>query len=606
LACAPAAPDGGSRPPVWGVTYPSGGMDRSSTARARALASARVSEAAQPLPGGTILLHIGPHKTGTSSVQSAFHVARRSIAPYSVRYAGPNRHPVRAAQAAIARGAAGTPAAARPIRPWRNLVRRIDGDLDRDPATRVVLSSEWFADATPEAARRIVDELGPQRTHVVITLRPLATLLPSQWQQYVQAGMTRAYGPWLSDVLADPPAHAAAGFWRRHRHDELIARWSAIVSPGAVTAIVVDDRDHGSVLRAFEKLLGLPVGILAAEDARTNRSLTSPEAELVRALNARLRSEELDPTVGLNLGLYGVAAGLRAWRSGADDPRIGTPSWATARIRALAGDIANGVRESGVNVVGDIDRLATMPAAPGSRDRAGRDPAPDARLDRDGWARLAATGALGALAGAGLVRAAPGEAGLDVVSTSRLGEVLVGRLRDTLLAPLAALVAPSRRLAQTAPDRRAPRRGRAAVELDATTGPALEAGSLDEAILDALDLTLRGHDVPIATRDRALTWAASAMRGLSAPVAGAPEGETAAGGAEPAPELGAAAILGVIRSTGLGSPSRGPAAVRRLIVSGWRRRTGETLELARVQTSTLARHLASRFVRRQVGRLRGR
>ena len=50
----------------------------------------------------------------------------------------------------------------------------------------MVLSSEFFADASPEAIRRVVGELDPAKVQVVVTLRPLARIIPSQWQQCVQ------------------------------------------------------------------------------------------------------------------------------------------------------------------------------------------------------------------------------------------------------------------------------------------------------------------------------------------------------------------------------------------------------------------------------------
>lgn len=43
-------------------------------------------ERSLPLPEGTCLLHIGPHKTATTSLQSAFHAAREAMASQGVHY----------------------------------------------------------------------------------------------------------------------------------------------------------------------------------------------------------------------------------------------------------------------------------------------------------------------------------------------------------------------------------------------------------------------------------------------------------------------------------------------------------------------------------------
>ena len=47
------------------------------------------------LPGtGTRLLHIGPHKTGTTAVQGALHLARERLAARGVVYPGRGRQPL--------------------------------------------------------------------------------------------------------------------------------------------------------------------------------------------------------------------------------------------------------------------------------------------------------------------------------------------------------------------------------------------------------------------------------------------------------------------------------------------------------------------------------
>ncbi|HXG26892.1 MAG TPA: hypothetical protein VNL94_08600, partial [Candidatus Binatia bacterium] len=307
------------------------------------------------LPAGSRILHIGPHKTGTTSVQSAFHLARAAAAAQGVHYAGSERHSVVAVQAAIEPGRA-RPAA---LRRWGRLV----GEIERSTAERVVLSSEWFADAGPEAIRRIVADVGSERVRVVVTVRSLERVLPSQWQQYVAAGLEAGYEPWLRSIFQGDGTSTSPTFWHRHRHDRLIERWASVVGAENVTAIVVDDADHGAVLRAFEGLTGLRTGTLVAERDRANRSLTLPEAEVVRAFNVELNREIEAHNVRLNLGLYGATAALRARTPDAAEPRIETPAWALERAAEVAREIVAGIRAAGVEVVGDLESLAFDPPA---------------------------------------------------------------------------------------------------------------------------------------------------------------------------------------------------------------------------------------------------
>src|SRR4029079_4184492 len=139
--------------------------------------------------------------------------------------------------------------------------------------------------------KRIAHDLGRDRIHVVMTLRPLAVILPSQYQQFVQGGMTRPYEEWLGALLADPPRKERSPlFWQRHRHDELVARWANVVGIDRVTVIVADDKEPDAVPRVVQRLVWLLPGTLELEWNSSNRSLTRAEIELVRALNRAFRS----------------------------------------------------------------------------------------------------------------------------------------------------------------------------------------------------------------------------------------------------------------------------------------------------------------------------
>jgi len=101
------------------------------------------------LEAGARLLHIGPHKTGTTAIQGAFDLARGRLAEYGVVYAGAARQPMRATLAVT-----GRPAMLGEAQPdmayWDRLVHSIRAAGDQ----RVVISSEFFADGDDEAARR--------------------------------------------------------------------------------------------------------------------------------------------------------------------------------------------------------------------------------------------------------------------------------------------------------------------------------------------------------------------------------------------------------------------------------------------------------------------
>ncbi len=241
------------------------------------------------LPEGTRLLHIGPPKTGTTALQGAFHAARAAAEAQGVHYAGRHRHSMTAVQAVLGRRGFYTTEGSPAISHWRKLADEVRGSK----AKRVVLSSEFFADATPEAIRRVVDDLDASRLHVVVTLRPLSKIIPSQWQQYVQSNLTTSFDDWLDAMFGQGQAKIWPSFWNRHRHDRLIARWAEVVGADRMTVVALDDADHDFVLRAFERLTGLTTGTLVSTPDVANRSLTMPEAEAVRAFNIAFGAEGL-------------------------------------------------------------------------------------------------------------------------------------------------------------------------------------------------------------------------------------------------------------------------------------------------------------------------
>ncbi len=327
------------------------------------------------VPRGGRILHIGPHKTGTTALQGAFHSARDRLPAYDVVYAGTHRQPVAAALAKIGvefPGPAGTPVREhldvflqrdRPgMERWRRLVEQCEQAGDR----RVVISTEYFSNAADDAAREVVAELGGgERVHVVVTLRPLLKILPSQWQQYVRNGLRSTYEDWLEEMFhREPYIEPTPSFWRRHRHDELIARWAAAAGPENLTVLVQDENDQQMQLRVFEEMAGLPSGFLVY-DAKDNRSMTHGEAELVRLLNVESHRR------GWSVERHGkvVRAGaLRRMRDkyqpARDEARVATPEWAVAEATGLAEEMTAAITGLGVNVVGDLASLAKRPGTP--------------------------------------------------------------------------------------------------------------------------------------------------------------------------------------------------------------------------------------------------
>lgn len=312
------------------------------------------------LSSGTTLLHVGPHKTGTTAIQDALHRSRTAMAGHGVVYPGRARQHAMAARAVTRiTGPAGNAPAS--MSSWYELVGQVRRAWATGTTRAVVVSSESFVAADDATARTIVDQLGP-RVHVVVTLRPLGKILPSAWQQYVRETLPTPYRRWLRRMLKDPPySRPTPSFWRRHSHDALVDKWASIVGPENVTVVVVDDSDRFMLVRTFERLLGLPQGLLVRREA-SNTSLTYGEIELVRHLNIEFErrgwTDEFH-RVHIQQGL--IRHLQRSGRPTPDDQRITTPRWALVRAAEIGAEAAAKIALSGVRVVGDLSVLGAAP-----------------------------------------------------------------------------------------------------------------------------------------------------------------------------------------------------------------------------------------------------
>ncbi|MER7836358.1 hypothetical protein ABTY98_10695 [Streptomyces sp. NPDC096040] len=346
------------------------------------------------LPAGTRLLHIGPHKTGTTAIQGALFAAKDRLPEHGVEFPASTRHPMEAALAACAR-----PAMMGDTVPtekhWTRLLKQVEATGSRTS----VISSEFFADAPDdETVARIVEQLGGDRVHVLVTLRPIARIMPSQWQQYVQNGLRMGYEDWLDHMLRKAPYEKPnPSFWRRHRHDRLVERWIGAVGSDRITVVVVDDRDRDSLMRTFEALLGLPENLLRPVPDTANRSLTLAETEMLRKLNVEFRGNGLPAELYSKLVRNGAVMHMKNTCSPtAEDVKISTPDWAVEAAGRIGAEMVERIGTMGVRVIGDPTLLSAVPK---QREPAGGPAAGEPRVAPE----VAAQALYGALAAAAAV-----------------------------------------------------------------------------------------------------------------------------------------------------------------------------------------------------------
>lgn len=310
------------------------------------------------LPPGSVLVHIGPYKTGSTALQMALDQGRARLAELGVVYPGPRHRVMEPGWALLGRSAAG--AAGVDIAVWDDFAARI-----RDAAeegSRVCLSTEDFASLTAEQIERLVTDLGQDRVRLLLVARRLDRLLPSAWQERVKSwNETRTYDGFLHDVLdAGSTGSVAATFWRNHGVDAQLARWTPALPADRITLIVADESDRTRTATVVEALLGLPAGTL--EPARVpNSSLSYDRVELFRRVNVLGKERGLPPCMRRTLLYLGLKEGLRdAAPAPGDRPIPLLPRWAAERVASLSERRADDVGRAaarGVHVVGDPGML---------------------------------------------------------------------------------------------------------------------------------------------------------------------------------------------------------------------------------------------------------
>jgi hypothetical protein len=319
-------------------------------------------EAVSPVPSGSSVLHIGPHKTGTSALQEAMRLARADLLAQDVRLVGLFPGDADGIRHAITGRTRGNKDAA--ARAWE----RIKTEMNDDTVPRRVYSRETFANASPKRARRILEQFGfaNRPFHVVMSARSLAQLVPSQYSQFVQRGMCQSsFEDWVKALLADDGSEQTVRlFWRRHSHDAQLRLWGSLVGFENVTVIVVDPREPLFLPHVFERLLDLRPGTLADHMGhdRGNRSLTLAELDLIR------RWHEITAPTGADRGdltrlMWQLAHHLRRYNPTPVDPRPTLPDWAIPEITDRANASMAAIASSGAHVVGDLDALAAVPTA---------------------------------------------------------------------------------------------------------------------------------------------------------------------------------------------------------------------------------------------------
>ncbi|MES9539334.1 hypothetical protein [Actinomadura sp. NPDC000600] len=229
----------------------------------------------------------------------------------------------------------------------------------------VAFSQPLLGGATEQQVKRAVEALEPAEVHVVFATRDLGRQLILDWQEQIRHAHTITFERFVDDLVElglEAPEPYGEMFWGLHDPVRVLRTWGSAVPAERVHVLTLPPPGGRAAVMwdRFRGLIGVEDGVCDLGGIHGDEPMSAVEAELLRRLNERLGPAlggDYEPMVREYLLGHGPTGG-----SGGGRTRMGLPArhaeWAARRTRELA----ESLRASGYDVVGDLDELTTSRA----------------------------------------------------------------------------------------------------------------------------------------------------------------------------------------------------------------------------------------------------
>lgn len=312
-----------------------------------------------------VVIHAGFHKSGTTALQNSFDHLRKILAENGVYYpliTGRAHH--RAVWGLTGRVWGWRDHGGEKVSDahWKSLVKK-----SRRSQDRVLISSEFLAEANVKEIERVKSDFAGERVKIVFTVRPFVKILASSYQQYLKYGIKIRYEEWLDEMFHKREStRQTPSFWQRSAVAEVIERWVKVFGADAISIILADESKPTFIFNEISRMLGLKEGLLTPQEAGGNRSMSAEEVELLYQINSRFDRERgwEEYRVMFRQGYIDQLANHTEAATGST--RLLTPQWAIDEARKISERDIEALDRMGVKVIGDRQGFLSSTVAAGS------------------------------------------------------------------------------------------------------------------------------------------------------------------------------------------------------------------------------------------------
>lgn len=228
-----------------------------------------------------VFVHIGLPKTATSYLQTIVWSQRDALRERGLVVPGQERRDHLWSSRTVREDPAQRRAPARHRAAWP----RVLDELAASSGTGLI-SHEFFAAASADQARAMVEALPTDDVHVVVTAREPLGLFTASWQENLKNGATTPMPDYARRVSR---RSTAIWNWRTLDLRLVLERWAGAVPPERTHVIVLDpSAPREDVWVRFAEVLGVDPGGVDLSGSFPNTSMGVAEAEALRRINGSL------------------------------------------------------------------------------------------------------------------------------------------------------------------------------------------------------------------------------------------------------------------------------------------------------------------------------